>query len=45
LIELGMTNDDVVRVYRTFNAESDAFRAESNRREALPKPSKQGAAK
>jgi sulfhydrogenase subunit delta len=45
LIRLGMSNDDVVRVYRTFNAEAEAFSAESNRREASAKPSKQGAAK
>lgn len=44
LVELGMTLDDVVRVYRTFNAESEAFRAESSRLQASSAPSKQGAA-
>lgn len=29
--ELGMTDEDIVRVYRTFNANADAFRAESER--------------
>ena len=40
LLAMGMTNDDVVRVYRTFNADAAAFREESDRREA-----KQGVAK
>ena len=31
LVELGMRDDDVVRVYRTFNAGSEKFREESDR--------------
>ena len=34
LLELGMSQDDVVRVYRTFNAGAEAFREESDRLEA-----------
>jgi sulfhydrogenase subunit delta len=34
LLAMGMSNDDVVRVYRTFNSGADAFRAESDRRAA-----------
>lgn len=34
LVTLGMRDDDVVRVYRTFNAGAPAFKAESDRREA-----------
>lgn len=37
---LGMSSEDLVRVYRTFNAGAEAFRAESDRQEA-----KQGVAK
>ncbi len=34
LVELGMSDDDVARVYRTFNAEATPFRAESEARAA-----------
>lgn len=34
LIHLGMSEADVIRMYRTFNAGAEAFRAESDRREA-----------
>lgn len=34
LIALGMSNDDVVRVYRSFNAGAEAFREEGDRRAA-----------
>jgi coenzyme F420-reducing hydrogenase gamma subunit len=34
LTRLGMSRDDVVRVYRTFNANAEAFRTESDRQQA-----------
>ena len=37
LLELGMSEDQVMRVYRTFNAASEPFRRESERHEAIQK--------
>ena len=34
LLELGVREDDVVRVFRTFNANAEAFREESEARDA-----------
>lgn len=38
LLALGMAHDQVMRVFRTFNAASEPFRRESERHEALSRP-------
>ena len=41
LLALGMDDDQVMRIYRTFNAASEPFRRESERHEA-PQPEEVG---
>jgi coenzyme F420-reducing hydrogenase gamma subunit len=42
LSELGMSEPEVVRIFRTFNAASEPFRRESERHETGPAPSAEG---